>query len=314
MNETPLVSILVLSYNSKKTILETLNSIYEQTYPRLELIISDDCSTDGTISVCKAWLKDHCARFENNIIIESPANTGISPNCNRGESACSGKWLKIIAGDDLLFTDAIEKLVTFSLVNPEAICICGNVQAFGGDSQLTSALTSLFSDRTKKFQSLSNSELLDLFINGNTPPAPGLFYDITAFRQAGVTYDERIPLINDVPHWINILRAGIKIFFPDILTVYYRVGNGISTSESWQSPLVYKNRRLLYFLYQWDYLYHLDKESVINSVVNEEYQIYNQLQKERQRYNALYNSVSHKIGRFIVSPAHIFKRLLTGSK
>ena len=60
----PLVSVIALSYQSAETIIETLNSIYEQTYSRIELIICEDCSNDGTNEICKNWLDMNSARFE----------------------------------------------------------------------------------------------------------------------------------------------------------------------------------------------------------------------------------------------------------
>lgn len=49
----PLVSVVVITYNSSKYIVETLNSVKKQTYKNIELIITDDCSTDNTVSVIK---------------------------------------------------------------------------------------------------------------------------------------------------------------------------------------------------------------------------------------------------------------------
>ena len=82
--DTPLVSIIVITYNSSKYVLETLESAYNQTYQNIELIISDDCSTDDTVEVCKKWVDEHKDRFVRSEIITTPVNTGIPVNCNRG--------------------------------------------------------------------------------------------------------------------------------------------------------------------------------------------------------------------------------------
>ena len=58
-----LVSVCVITYNSEITVLETLDSIYAQTYPRLELIISDDCSSDQTVDICQKWLSKYKNSF-----------------------------------------------------------------------------------------------------------------------------------------------------------------------------------------------------------------------------------------------------------
>ena len=52
-NKFPLVSVVIITYNSEKTIIETLESIKNQTYKNIELIISDDFSKDNTVEICK---------------------------------------------------------------------------------------------------------------------------------------------------------------------------------------------------------------------------------------------------------------------
>lgn len=52
----PLVSVIVITYNSAKYVLETLESIRVQSYQNIELIISDDCSKDNTIDICRNWI------------------------------------------------------------------------------------------------------------------------------------------------------------------------------------------------------------------------------------------------------------------
>ena len=59
----PLVSVSVITYNSSKTVLETLESVKTQTYPNIELIISDDCSPDNTVEVCREWIEQNKERF-----------------------------------------------------------------------------------------------------------------------------------------------------------------------------------------------------------------------------------------------------------
>ena len=51
-----LVSVVVLAYRSADTIIETLESIKKQTYPKIELIVTDDCSPDNTVEVVENWI------------------------------------------------------------------------------------------------------------------------------------------------------------------------------------------------------------------------------------------------------------------
>ena len=104
----PLVSVIIASYNSSGFIIETLESIRNQTWQEKELIISDDCSKDNTVEICKAWLNEHKADFRNTLLIEANKNTGVPANVNRGVKASSGEWIKILGADDTLKTDCIE--------------------------------------------------------------------------------------------------------------------------------------------------------------------------------------------------------------
>src|SRR4051794_20989340 len=98
----PFVSIIVFTYNSSNYVVETLESAKAQTYRNIELIVSDDGSTDETIPLCLDWLTKNKQEFLRAEIITVEKNTGIPANCNRGVKAAAGEWVKLIAGDDIL--------------------------------------------------------------------------------------------------------------------------------------------------------------------------------------------------------------------
>ncbi|MBH2024900.1 MAG: glycosyltransferase, partial [Flavobacteriales bacterium] len=83
-NRNPLVSVVVITYNSSKYVMETLESVKAQTYENIELIISDDGSTDHTIEMCRVWLAQNNNRFPKTKLLTVEENTGIPANCNRG--------------------------------------------------------------------------------------------------------------------------------------------------------------------------------------------------------------------------------------
>ena len=95
-NQCPLVSVVVITYNSAQYVLETLNSIKEQSYSNIELIISDDCSKDKTVEICRDWLAKNKEKFVRTELITVEKNTGTSANINRGIKASKGKWIKSI--------------------------------------------------------------------------------------------------------------------------------------------------------------------------------------------------------------------------
>ena len=134
-NHLPLVSIPVITYNSSKTILDTLDSIKMQTYDNIELIISDDASSDNTVSICKEWISKNQSRFVRVELIEGRLNVGISANANRAADVCKGIWIKGIAGDDILFPDSIGKYIKYVQNHPSAVYVFAKIKAFGGSKK-----------------------------------------------------------------------------------------------------------------------------------------------------------------------------------
>lgn len=103
------VDVFVITYCSAKYVLQTLDSIYAQTYPNIRLIISDDCSKDNTVEICQQWLVAHGERFSDTTILETPYNQGTVFNCKRAFERVESEYYMMIAGDDYLAPTHIEK-------------------------------------------------------------------------------------------------------------------------------------------------------------------------------------------------------------
>lgn len=230
IEENPLVSIVVVTYNSAGTVLETLESIKAQTYNNIELIISDDCSSDNTVELCENWLSENKERFENVTIVTALGNTGTSGNLNRGIVKCNGLWIKDIAGDDRLLPSCIRDNVNFSLLNPNADIIFSKVRMFGIDTFVNDNQT-LFKYH---YFNYSPKKFYRKLIQRNFLPGASSFIKKTVFSQIGL-YDESIPLLEDWPFWMKACRYGCVFCFNDIETVEYRVEGSVSISEE-KSP------------------------------------------------------------------------------
>lgn len=70
------VGVVIITYNFEKYILETLNSIANQTHKNIELVISDDHSTDRTNFIIEKWLEENKKRFRDVIFSKSNVNKG----------------------------------------------------------------------------------------------------------------------------------------------------------------------------------------------------------------------------------------------
>src|ERR1035437_9840246 len=98
----PLVSMIVLSYNQCRYVLETLESVKAQTYNATQLIIVDDCSSDDSVATIEHWLQEnriHCA------FIRHKENQGICKSLNDALAVANGKYISMIAADDVWLPD-----------------------------------------------------------------------------------------------------------------------------------------------------------------------------------------------------------------
>jgi alpha-1,3-rhamnosyltransferase len=220
MIEQPLVSIVVITYNSSDYVLETLESAKDQTYKNIELIISDDCSTDNTVEICKNWLEENKERFKHTELIKVEKNTGIPANCNRGVKASMGEWVKLIAGDDILFNEAIKNYLDFLKQNKEVHILHSEIEFFENDK--TTTKKSYYTKNS--FFWLSAKKQYQKLLHKNTLNAPSIIFSKFIFDELD-GFDESFKLIEDYPFWLKATKAGYKIWFFDKTNVYYRIHN-----------------------------------------------------------------------------------------
>lgn len=297
----PLVSIAVITFNSEKTVLETLDSIKTQDYQNIELIVSDDCSSDKTIQLCREWIDENKNRFVRTQIIEVDHNTGTAGNINRAEGACQGEWIKDIAGDDLLVPTCISDYIDFVAKNPETVVVFGKCCCFGGSKRLRS-----FFEGTvfkSEFFSLSAQEQYELLLKGNCIPASTVFINGPKMKELGISCDERIPLLEDWPRWLNLTKKGIKLVSVDTVTVKYRLNGISSTDSSLPSQAYYRSLRLFDYLYRYPLSCDGDTNAIVDMAVEYDCRQYDELRKS-------YNSKEYRIGNFLLAPLKKVVRLI----
>lgn len=248
----PLVSVAVITYNSSKYVLETLESIKGQTYHNIELIISDDCSPDNTVQICKDWIEKNKARFVRTQIVTVEKNTGVSANCNRAEDACKGEWVKLIAGDDLLLPDCIETYIEYVSTNLDVLCVFSRVEVFGDNKVVIDNFKNVIFDYS--FFQLTYEKQYEWLIDGRPQPIPAatFFYNKNKFKEIGEKgFDIRIPMLEDWPKWIRLMEKKVKFCFIDKVLVRYRVsGESICSGDKYKKPFR-KSLALLFVYYQY---------------------------------------------------------------
>lgn len=259
MEDGCLISVVVISYNSEKFIHDTLDSILQQTYPTIELIISDDASKDKTLEIAEHWLSKNKNRFVNTQILRSEKNRGISSNLNRGIRHASGKYIKEIAADDML--------TPFCLENAYHIC-----EENGYDILFSNMVIFYDSCKSGRQEKLKwNQDFFEKSVNekkrqlchNNILSAPTAFYKKQLIETVGY-FDEYYKYMEDYPMWIKILENGYDLAGKDFVSVFYRkhdeglsnlarINNIINTRLYYDDKHFFYNKRCAILLENKDY-------------------------------------------------------------
>lgn len=112
-NGGPLVSIIMPTYNSEATIENAINSCLRQTYHNIEVIIVDDGSQDGTLSIIASFLSDDRVKFFRQVHAERSAAR------NYGLTVASGEYIQFLDADDELHAEKISLQAEILVNNPE---------------------------------------------------------------------------------------------------------------------------------------------------------------------------------------------------
>ena len=219
------VSVAVISYNAENTILATLDSILAQDYgaDRIELLISDDASTDATVETARVWLENNKTQFYATQLIVNKENLGVSANYNVACKACAAQWIKVIAADDLLLDNCISSNMRYVIQNPSAKAVFSYMKCFGANEHIFPSASSL-----SFFRLCAKKQNLYLrYFSFNI--APTQFINSDLLKNIGYA-DEKYRLVEDLPLWLKITANDVRLHFTDAVTVKYRVGNSVSTT------------------------------------------------------------------------------------
>ena len=129
---TPLVSVIVPNYNHEKFLAKRLDSILRQTYSNIELLILDDCSTDGSVDVISDYEKRHPETVRAMVNDRNSGN--VFAQWQKGIDNTSGELIWICESDDFCDPDFLEKLVP-QFADPSVLLGFGRIQFADADGK-----------------------------------------------------------------------------------------------------------------------------------------------------------------------------------
>lgn len=235
MDKSPLVSVIVVCYNAAEFIVETLESVKAQTYKNIELIVSDDCSRDGTPDIAEKWLNDNKESFMRTELITVEKNTGVSANYNRAVRACKGEWIKNVDGDDLISDNCIQANIDFVNTHPVAQLVFSNAIIFSDQKGKRIEHGVCITNEKKSFFELDAREQYKKLLFANILPSQTCFVRSNILKS--FPYNEIYKALEDAPMWVTLTKNGHKAHYFDVITAYYRKSESTTNnSEKFFSP------------------------------------------------------------------------------
>jgi glycosyltransferase involved in cell wall biosynthesis len=217
----PLVSIGIPYYNAERYIIQTLESVKQQTYKNLELILVNDCSTDNCQLLVEQWLKNNKVHFTNVIHTVNIENRGVAYSSKLLQRASSGIYFSKLDADDLILPSKIFDQVNFLEVNPETALVYSNTLLINDVGQL---LAEDYFTR-QKFSTVSGSTgpggyVFDKLLLEDFIPTSSVLLRKEALEEVG-GYDENL-YIEDWDMWLRIAKK-YQIQFMDGYYSKYRI-------------------------------------------------------------------------------------------
>lgn len=228
-HDFPLITVIVLTYNSAAYVLSTLESIRQQDYQgELELIVGDDCSSDDTVATCRSWLENNSGRFTRAEILKPEGNLGLVRNLNACIKAARGEWIKSIAGDDIMAPYALRLFYETAAAAPgERLFLYSALKIFQHEEDLQEP------NRLTLLPGGPGDQDIDLSYIYRKPNfwtnAPSFFFAKALIEQIG--YVPRLfRNVEDRPLYTKVLASGFRIYHISKPTVYYRVHDASLTA------------------------------------------------------------------------------------
>ena len=241
------VSIIMPTYNSSKFISKAIDSVIAQSYQNWELLVVDDCSTDDTYSIIKAYTE--CD--PRIILLQTDYNVGAAGARNKALKNATGRYIAFLDSDDVWFAQKLEHQIAFMKINNYAFSCTAYNKIDEKDNDLNFIVPSINVD-----------------YNGMLKRCPG---NSTVIYDSQVIGAQQVPLIkrrNDYVLWLQIIKIVKEIYGLDEVLSSHRVREKSLSSS-----------KVKLLKYQWTVYRIIEKQPFVKSIYLVVYQIFKSLFK-----------------------------------
>lgn len=205
------VTVAVTVYNYGNYLGECLDSIKDQTYERLEIVVVDDCSADDSLTIAHKWMEENHSRFSRVSLWKNEKNSGAAASKNGAFDKARSELVMLVDADNLLYPRAIKRL-HYALKQGDFIAAYSQLEKFGDKSGVGDA-------------DFWNPEY---FKGGNYIDGMAL-YKKEAWESVG-GWESVFNGWEDYDFWCKIAEQGKSaIFVPELLCRYRVHGNSVTS-------------------------------------------------------------------------------------
>lgn len=209
----PKVSVIMAVHNEEPFLAEGATSVLEQDYPNLELVISDDGSTDGTLSLANEIRRGDPDRVK---ILHGDVNEGKATAANRALAGAEGELIAWLDGDDVMLPGKLSAQVALLERRPDAVGCCHDAEVFDSDTgRALGSFTQIYNGRPLREGGV------ELWFDPTyrSLPSATMFWS-SACPAHGL--DTRLRRANDWLFDIEVFRHGTCAVIPEALVRYRR--------------------------------------------------------------------------------------------
>ena len=222
IERSALISIILPAYNAERTLAESVNSVLAQSYDKIELVIIDDGSTDGT----KALAEEIASRDSRVKVLSNEVNIGVLKTRIRGVRAAMGQWIAFIDSDDLWCKHKLKRQMELVKETGCVLAYTGS-RYIGSDGKDISWVLHVPSEATYKGLLKQN-----LISNSSVVVKKDIFLKYSPFSE-----DHR-DMHEDFACWLLILKANYRVCGIDEPLITYRVHRKSMTGNKLHSAVL----------------------------------------------------------------------------
>lgn len=225
MYSYPLVSYVLTAYNCERFIRNAIQAAFNQTYSPLEIILSDDCSTDRTFDIMKEMVEEYQGPHKI-LLNRNTRNLGITQHMNKAYlELATGEYIVAAHGDDVSIPERTSISMDFLLSNPEFTAISGSMRAVyihadGSETDATEHSAHVKTIHTYDFNSLANIPAPSRCFKRNVMTTFGALQDWCPTEDELITF--------------RALMLGKNAFLPDVMVTYRKHANSNSNPGQFQ--------------------------------------------------------------------------------